>query len=1670
MEALDRAKRPDAYLEIGASATLMSMAKRFLRKGGEAAASKKPPPAWLPSLDPKAGGDVAVFKKSEEFVGAVPLRPSVAFKRQSFPWREVGHPLLRRRTNRPDGSSVYSCPIDGHVLELLSHHIVHGEVVVPGACYLEMIIAGAREYLGRAEAWCVEDLGFAKPLVLRLVEGRLEEATELRLSLWSDGRLEVESEVGSDPEESIVTTHVEATLVRQAGGWPQNRPTPDSFDLHKIRASCDEQIDIDLMYSFGVDVGLPLQRRFRAVREARVQKSELRGVARLEMERDGTESGFLLGPSVIDSTFQALMSLADPAIGLGSLKIPLSIKRLQPTGRAFSIGVWSQFQLQDYTNHSTVFRACLMNDSGEVLIHFDHVHLQEVRDEHIQKVLAAAGRKDVEQESMYTIDWQLVEEQNAVDDEAHTETQNDTHADVNLERYLVFGPTGAALLNALEKDARCRCIGIASQQSGADESPSVDLLEEHVRAKPWESVIFLGGVAEDAEDVTVLGQSLRIVQASVRNRALQIPPLLLLTRGSQPLASVDLEDRRRCSPLHAGLWGFARAVRMEYPEEIRLSCLDLDSLDAEMSTSEQASTVLSGVIESLRKCQEEEIALRGGGSGGVGLRVPRLRRSSVKARGPLRLNMPARGALTNLRPVPQAGRRVTGLMPNYVLVRVRAVGLNFRDVLNVMGVYPGDPGPPGADFAGTVLEVGEGVEHVRVGDDVFGEAPGCLSTYHVAPAPLLTRKPVSWSFEEACTMPVIFVTVEEALNDLARLQPGERLLVHAAAGGVGLVAIQYAQYIGAEVFATAGAEEKHEYLRSLGVKYITSSRNGDRFARDMQTFFEESGASGVDVVLNCFSHDDYIPRSVALLRQGGRFLEIGKIGTWSPQRMWEARPDVLYERIAIDTMMEKEPWTYNGYLQRLLQRVDEGGLRPIHMHIFDGLERGVNALQFLQRAQNIGKVVITEPSRMGSCCSNLTTLLSGGMGALGIVLAQFLVEEGSKSLCLTSRSGMPADGIQSQWEWLQASAVTVNVQRCDVSQESEVSELRKALPGPVAGLLHLAGILADGMIPSLEGAASFRKSYGPKVHGLHHLCSHLNFESEAAVLLFSSTSALFGSPGQANYSAANSVLDSIAPHWSALGKFRARSVQWGPWAEVGMAVQKGTIQRTKASGLGALGPLQGRTILGSVLAGAESLVGAAHVHWSKFLRLVFSGGVPAFLSGIAAEARRTEAASGKQEVVSDDKTAALAALSSDDRLVAVRETILRIAREVVDDEELEVDAALLESGMDSLSGVEFRNRLLGEFGGIRIPNSAVFDYPTVTALAEFVSERLASRADPSGIVAHNTLSSVAVTDAMKTAENLPEGVSGASQIFERLNDRAVGQALFLVPGAGMQSASFRALAAMLPLPVYGASWPKGAMPQNEWPTTVTELAEFLLVDVLAVCARDTSSGNNTLLLAGHSFGASVCREMARLATARGKTVSLVVLLDPRNLPPVTIELEAIFKATGLVDTLAMLAVLSPDGSRYISYFEEAIQLPSAAEQEAFLERKLAPAAFASLLHVHATSTWYASLLGRAEAKGDVEDKVQLTFLLRSEESWLSEPTEGISESPIGARLRTSQVAIFQSDSEVSERVPGARRVLVPGGHFGMLQEPHVAVTALHVCHALVEAGVADLASGGSAKA
>eukprot|EP00923_Selenidium_pygospionis_P045808 GHVN01079077.1.p1 GENE.GHVN01079077.1~~GHVN01079077.1.p1 ORF type:complete len:1794 (-),score=404.35 GHVN01079077.1:66-4883(-) len=406
--------------------------------------------------------------------------------------------------------------------------------------------------------------------------------------------------------------------------------------------------------------------------------------------------------------------------------------------------------------------------------------------------------------------------------------------------------------------------------------------------------------------------------------------------------------------------GLTRSARLEIEasvgKRVSIKLVDLD-MTANVTTGIQLDEIV-GLVKRVAE-QEHEIAIRDDQ-----VHVSRMTRSRIDCRGPVELHMSERGALSNLtlRPLSQA-TRVTPV-GNQVEIRVRAVGLNFRDVLNVMGLYPGDPGPPGADCAGTVVAVGDKVTSLKVGDNVFGVAPGCLRSYCITEQNVLCKMPMSLSFDEASALPVVASTVELALGDLGKVKKGERVLVHAASGGVGIMAIQHCRRVGASVVGTVGNDRKKEFILSIGVDQVSNSRDSSVFRREMSEMLGPDGR--VDVVLNCLI-DDFIPASLDFLAHGGRFIELGKRGTWPKEKMREKRPDVQYEIIAVDQMTEEDPDWFGGMLKRVKVLVEEEMLVSLPLHVFDATETsdsGVAAFRFLQRAHHIGKVVCQFPSAL----------------------------------------------------------------------------------------------------------------------------------------------------------------------------------------------------------------------------------------------------------------------------------------------------------------------------------------------------------------------------------------------------------------------------------------------------------------------------------------------------------------------------------------------------------------------------------------------------------------------------------------------------------------------------------------------------------------------------------
>jgi NADPH:quinone reductase-like Zn-dependent oxidoreductase/NAD(P)-dependent dehydrogenase (short-subunit alcohol dehydrogenase family)/acyl carrier protein len=746
----------------------------------------------------------------------------------------------------------------------------------------------------------------------------------------------------------------------------------------------------------------------------------------------------------------------------------------------------------------------------------------------------------------------------------------------------------------------------------------------------------------------------------------------------------------------------ARVIALEHPEW-RCTCVDLDPVAA-------PTEIEALLAEIVADGPEDQIILRGGKRLVARLEPMAPARPLQIPTGPAyHLDVAAKGDLASLTLRSTERRPPRG---HEVEIEVRAIGLNFRDVLNALGMYPGEAGPLGLECGGVIRAVGAGVTDLAVGDEVLAMAADSFAAFVTTDARLAVRKPPRLTFEDAATIPVVFLTSHYGLNHLARLKHGERVLIHAGAGGVGLSAIQLAQRVGAEVFATAGSPAKRAYLKSLGVHHVFDSRDL-RFADEVRIV---TGGAGVDVVLNSLA-GAFIPASLALLAPGGRFLEIGKTDIWDAERVRQTRPDVSYFTIALDQMGLRDPGFVGGLLRELLPAFADGSLQPLPRHVFP-LIQAPAAFRFMAQARHTGKIVLTPKAPAADRCrADGTYLITGGLGALGLRVARRLAERGAGQLLLVGRRS-PSPEAAAVLADLQRLGTHVTVVRGDVAQEECQSVLAEALTRlpPLCGVVHAAGVLDDGILLDLSWER-FATVLAPKAWGAWNLHRWTRGQALDFFVLFSSAAALLGSPGQANYAAANAVLDALAHHRHALG-LPALSIAWGPWAGAGMAAGLDERERARweARGLGMIAPETGLHLLGQLLSSEEAHVAVLPIDWARYLR-PFGAAVPPMLSGFArttAQPHRTDVLEQLRQGPPGRRREALLTF-----LRAEASRVLGLAP----GHPLDDDRPLQELGLDSLLTVELRN-VVGAALGRTLPATVLFNYPSIQALAGWLETEL----------------------------------------------------------------------------------------------------------------------------------------------------------------------------------------------------------------------------------------------------------------------------------------------------------------------------------------------------------
>ncbi|MCI3150314.1 SDR family NAD(P)-dependent oxidoreductase [Streptomyces sp. GB4-14] len=1186
--------------------------------------------------------------------------------------REAAHPLLGTGVELPEsGSVVYTARLGADTQPWLADHALLGTALLPGAALMDL--AG---WAGR-QSGCArtDELILQAPVALPDTG-----ALELRLLVAAadeDGRrtLTVHSRESGAAPGTPWTRHAEAVVAPAPAAAP---PAPAPAPWPPTAAAPARHTEPAAFYAEFADRGYDYGPAFRGYRAGWTDGDTVHADVHLPEQATGT--GYGLHPALLDAALQA-MSLGRFFPEDGLTRMPFAVRgvTLHTEGAARLRVTIRPAGEEAVSLHAT-------DDSGRPVLDIEELLVRTVSD--AQLAAASAGRAG-HHGSLYEVDWPTLP----------------VPAAPPVRRLAVVGEDHAKVLAALEAAGHDGdwYPDLAALLAATGTGPAPDTVAISFPQHPCPDAAAAHATAHRALD---LAQSWLAAGDRLAGTT-----LALITRGAVATAA----DEQVGDPVAATVWGLIRSAQSEEPGRFAL----LDVLDVDHPDTLKGTTLAAALA-----CGESQAAVRGST-----VRVPRLARAAdATARGDLllppadstawRLATTGTGTLEGLR-LTDAPDTLAALEPGQVRIAVRAAGVNFRDTLIALGMYPGDA-VMGAEGAGIVTETGPGVTHLAPGDRVLGMWTGGFGPFAVADARMVAPVPDTWSYAEAASVPAVFLTAHYALTRLAAARPGQTLLIHAAAGGVGMAALQLARHLGLTVYATASTG-KWDTLRRLGLSdhAIANSRTTE-FA---DTFLAATGGKGVDIVLNSLA-GDFVDASLRLLPRGGHFLELGKADVRDPEHLARTHPGTAYQ--AFD-LVQAGPDTVGEMLRELLDLFARGVLSPLPLTTYE-IRGAREAFRTLSQARHTGKLVLTMPPSFGPYG---TVLVTGGTGTLGSAVARHLVtEHGVRHLVLAGRQGPDAPGATELAAELTGLGAEITVRACDAGDREQLAALLADIPAdrPLTGVVHTAGVLADGTVPALTHD-DLDTVLHPKVDAvlnLHDLTRDLDL---TGFVMYSSSSALFGSPGQGGYAAANAFLDAFAGYRRSLG-LPAVSLAWGLWAGdsrmAGHLDQSGMHRRLARGGILPLTDAEGLTLFDAAQAADSPLQVPIRLNHAAVRA---AGPVPAFLStlvqGGTTEASRPAAQEGTADA--GTLTARLAGLSAEEQEELLLDTVRGHAAAVLGHggpEGIAADRAFKETGFDSLTAVEMRNRVAADTG-LRLPATLVFDHPTPLALAAHLRAALA---------------------------------------------------------------------------------------------------------------------------------------------------------------------------------------------------------------------------------------------------------------------------------------------------------------------------------------------------------
>jgi polyketide synthase 5 len=1137
----------------------------------------------------------------------------------------------------------------------LGDHCIRNVAVFPGAAYCEMALAAARNVLGEASE--VRDIRFEHTLLL-------DEQTTVgaSASLASPG---VDEQPAAHDMSALLAAHPRVTDGAEVRKRLDQRGVQDGPAFTGLAAVHTGEEAIGTVLA---EVGLP-------------------GPLRSQQNAYGVH------PALLDACFQSIEAHPDvQALGEGVLGLPLGVDRLRGYGPTRNAR-YCYTRLTKVDIAGIEADLDLLDEHGAVLLAVRGLRLGTGASEeaHKDRVLG---------ERLLTIEWR------------QRELPEVEHADAGSWLLISTTATPDAVVTTLTdtlKNHGAHCTTVCWPQH-ADHTANAELLGNHLRDGGFTGAVILTGPKNVAaeEQSPLLGreyvQHLVRITRELSNSPGEPPRIHLVTRNAQTVLAFDVPNLQQ-----AGLRGLTRVIGTEYPH---LHATQIDVDDA--TDAEQLAQQLLGGSE------EDETAWRNGAWYTARLCSAPLRpdeRQTTVAKPEhdrMRLQIRTPGDLQTLELV---GCERVPPGPGEIEVAVSTSSINFADVLVAMGLFPSiEGGLPelGMDFAGVVTAVGPDVTEHHVGDRVAGVSRnGCWSTFVNTDAQLAVTLPPGLSEHQAVAVATATATAWYGLHDQARISAGDRVLIHSATGGVGQAAIAIARAAGAEIFATAGSQQRRELLRNMGINHVYDSRSTE-FAEQIRS---DTDGYGVDIVLNSLTGAAQ-RAGFELLAIGGRFVEIGKRDVYGNTRLglFPFRRNLTFHYVDLALMSVSHPHRVGELLRSVFRQVADGELPPAE-HTNYPLADAANAIRVMSAAQHIGKLlleiprtgrsrVVTPPEQAQMFRRDGAYLITGGLSGLGLFVAEKMAAAGCGRIVLTSRS-QPTLKTLETIELIRSIGADVVVQCGDIAEAGMAQRLVAAATAtglPVRGVLHAAAVVEDATLSNITDEL-IERDWAPKVYGAWNLHTATADQPLDWFCSFSSAAALVGSPGQGAYAAANTWLDAFTL-WRRAQGLPATAIAWGAWAQIGRATAL-----AQSAGV-AIAPDEGAYAFEALLRHDRAYTGYAPIMGTPWLT-AFAQRSPfaeAFRSAGENQTGTSKLRAELNELPPEEWPTRLRRLISDQISLILRRSI-------------DPDRPLSEYGVDSLGALELRTRIETETG-VRLTSSDIAT-TTIRGLAERLCEKLA---------------------------------------------------------------------------------------------------------------------------------------------------------------------------------------------------------------------------------------------------------------------------------------------------------------------------------------------------------